>query len=96
MDARRKVERGLPGKDCLPGDGRDGRHPGEHGAFVEAEARPLVRENVAEHEPLIEGEPVHDDERCLVFGTTLKPPREVARHVMDHHRGSGGWLWRPA
>ena len=84
-----KVERRLAGEDCLPGHGRDGRYPGEHGAFAKAEARSLVRENVAEHDPLIEGDPVHDDERYLVFGALLEPPCEVARYVMDHHRRVG-------
>ena len=86
VDARREIERRLSCEDCLPGHGRDGRHPGEHGAFAKAQARPLVRENVSEHDPLIESEPVRDDERYLVFGTMLDPSCEVARHVVNHHR----------
>ena len=46
----------------------------------------MLRENVAEHDPLIEGEAVHDDERHLVLGAILDPSGEVAWHVMHHHR----------
>ena len=57
--------------------------------------RSLGLEHVPEHDPLIDSQPVDDDERDPGFGIVREPPAQIARQMVHHRRRIGGLVVKP-
>ena len=73
-------ETGLSGHHGQRGD------PGEQALLPEPQRRPLLREQVVNHHPLVERQPVHHDECDLPVPGFLPTPPEQPGNLVNHHR----------
>ena len=86
VDAGCEVQRWAARETGLSGHHGQRGDPGEQALLPEPQRRPLLREQLVNHHPLVERQPVHHDERDLPPAGFLQTPREQPGNLVDHHR----------